>query len=50
MESHGFAIDALIDVFMADAFDATAAQAAALDDVHGGLLSRLHKACEGRVG
>tara|TARA_B100000925_G_scaffold253490_1_gene205970 strand:- start:606 stop:758 length:153 start_codon:yes stop_codon:yes gene_type:complete len=50
VEAHGFAIDALVDVFMADAFDATAAQAAAFHDVNSGLLSRLHKVPEGRVG
>ena len=38
MEAHGFTIDALIDVFVADAFHATAAQAACLHDVDLGFL------------
>ena len=50
METHGFAIDALIDVFVADAFDATAAQAARLHDVNCGLPLGLHEAAEGRTG
>ena len=50
METHGFAIDALIDVFVADALDATAAQAARLHDVNCGLPLGLHGAPEGRIG
>ena len=50
MEAHGFTIDALIDVFVADAFHATAAQAACLHDVDRGLPLGFHETQDGRVG
>ena len=50
VEAHGFAIYTLVDMIVADAFHASALQAAAFHDVNCNLLSRLHKPMDGSAG
>lgn len=50
VKAHRFAINALIDVLVADTFHSTAAQAARLHDVDRRLSLGLHGACVGRTG
>ena len=50
VEAHRFAIYALVDMFVTDAFHASALQAAAFYDVNSNLLCRLHSPTHGSAG